>query len=341
MTENLSTNLHTKIPLSFSKEGKFRILCISDIQETTDFFFKTKLAIELILDAAKPDLVLLIGDSINGVKIKTEREVREYVKILEKFFNDRKLPWAHVWGNHDHDVGIDEDVHESIYSESPYCLSRSAKGVSGQSNFVLPIYSHDKSKVVFNVWGLDSGGMMPEYFEKVAGKKGEDYWDEAKDMKKKFKFLSIFGQLNFDRLIWYYNSSREFEEYCGKKVDSLMVTHVAPWEIANVVDNPAECGTTGTTYEGYGCSTINSGLFSAVMERNDVRAICVGHTHCNDLCGKYLGVILANDGTVSYSAYGDNNTRGGRVFDISEDNPSEIETFMIHTTDMLFMNQPK
>ena len=152
ITDNLKQNLCTKQKLKFNNDGNFKIVMISDLQETLDFDERTMNGMNAILDSEKPDLVVLGGDNCNGLVVKGEENIKKYVEIMSLPLEKRKIPWVHVWGNHDHDVGIDENFHQSVYMNCEHCLSKSAKGISGQSNFVIPIYSSTSDKIKFNVW---------------------------------------------------------------------------------------------------------------------------------------------------------------------------------------------
>ena len=323
-----------KKPLRFGKDGKFKILCISDIQETVSFSPVTEKAISVLLDTEKPDLVLLLGDNCNGPKIGSEEEMRRYAQKLSSFFESRDLPWAHVWGNHDHEVALNKELHQSIYTSLPGCLSFNAPGVSGQSNFVLPILGSTDDRIRFNVWGLDSGSHINTFASEILGEQ-RDLWEEARSVNERFRFQSVFGLLAFDRLVWYFNTSKAIEEENGFKPAALLVTHVAPWEMINVVADAEKCGSVGRTTEGYALNTFNSGLFSAILQRGDVKAVCSGHTHRNDVCGEYCGIRLCSDGSIGYSAYGDADTRGGRIYEIDEKDPYAFTTRMVHTIDLI------
>lgn len=315
MNENLKRNLYLKHTLRFNEYGKFKILMISDIQETCDFNAQTLNAMETLLDKEMPDLVILGGDNLNGHKLKNIDGIKEYVKIMAGPMEKRKIPWAHIWGNHDHDTGVSEDLQQKAFEESPYCIAKSNEEIRGQSNFVLPVMKHDSDKICFNVWGLDSGNHPP---------KGALLPNNISPS------ASIFGDVMFDRVDWYYRSSCELEKYNGALIPGLMCIHIAPVEILNVKYNKEECETIGYSDEKFALAPVNSGLFAACLERGDVKAICSGHTHENDAMGKYLGILIGNDLSIGYGAYGDNARRGGRVFEIDESNPFEINTRMVY-----------
>jgi len=53
------------------------------------------------------------------------------------------------------------------------------------------------------------------------------------------------------------------------------------------------------------CSaSVNSGLFTSLVEAGDVKVTFVGHDHVNDYCGSLLGIQLCYGGGIGYHTYG-------------------------------------
>lgn len=55
----------------------------------------------------------------------------------------------------------------------------------------------------------------------------------------------------------------------------------------------------------------------------------------NDFDAEYCGIRLLWDACVGYSCYGVDERRGGRLFVYHKENPTKVETKMIHTFDKL------
>ncbi len=55
----------------------------------------------------------------------------------------------------------------------------------------------------------------------------------------------------------------------------------------------------------------------------------------NDFEAEYCGIKLCWDACAGYRCYGIDELRGGRLFEIKEDDPWHIHTWMIHTNDLL------
>ena len=99
--------------------------------------------------------------------------------------------------------------------------------------------------------------------------------------------------------------------------------------------NPKVCVKDGCYEEALGAGAFNSGLFSEILQRGDVRTICCGHTHMNDFDAEYCGIRLCWDACAGYRCYGTDSLRGGRLFEISAADPWNIQTWMIHTQELI------
>ena len=67
----------------------------------------------------------------------------------------------------------------------------------------------------------------------------------------------------------------------------------------------------------------NSGMFSAILDRTDVKGVFCGHDHVNTYVGDYYGVLLGYAGNTGFGTYGldgadRNRLRGARVFELDE-----------------------
>lgn len=71
----------------------------------------------------------------------------------------RIIPYGYTLGNHDGEGELTpEEVIQLDLSNPNSLTQKSPSGVSGASNFVVPIYSSsNKSVVVMNIWFFDSG----------------------------------------------------------------------------------------------------------------------------------------------------------------------------------------
>mmetsp|Transcript_143 Transcript_143/g.154 ORF Transcript_143/g.154 Transcript_143/m.154 type:complete len:156 (+) Transcript_143:659-1126(+) len=84
----------------------------------------------------------------------------------------------------------------------------------------------------------------------------------------------------------------------------------------------------GTRGEDICCSSVNTGLFSAILEEEIADWVSVGHDHNNDYYGKYNGINLAYGRKTGFACYGPKNLqRGARIFEVTED-PYSVKTWV-------------
>lgn len=78
----------------------------------------------------------------------------------------------------------------------------------------------------------------------------------------------------------------------------------------------------------------NSGIFSTILQRNDIKCIACGHSHNDCFEGDFCGIKMCLDACAGYSPYGTDKLRGGRIFEIDENNTSKLTTYMVHYKDL-------
>ena len=93
------------------------------------------------------------------------------------------------------------------------------------------------------------------------------------------------------------------EANANNNISSLMFFHIPILEYSRALVDP-NIQKVGHAFETPGTPNINSGLFTALMEENSVRATFVGHDHKNDYCADLNGINLCYGGGIGYTCYG-------------------------------------
>lgn len=320
----------TKHKLKFREDGTFRVVMMSDIQESAQYDPRSLRSVEVILDEADPDLVILGGDNCFGPEIHNKEDLKAFIEIFTAPMEKRGIPWAHVFGNHDHDVKLDLDEHQALYEAHPMCVSmHTGLDVHGKTNFVLPIYNKE-DKIALAVWGLDTNCQLEQSSEWVEQCKRDGHLLPIEINSTPDEY-AYWGMVCVDQLLWYYNTSIELEKTVGKKVPGLLCMHVPPNEYQITRDNPEKYGRGGNYDEGFCGMGQDPGVVKLVRHRGDIFAISCGHTHMNDYESEYEGIRLFWDACTGYRCYGVNERRGGRLFIFNEANPTQFESQMIRT----------
>ncbi len=328
-----SYTLPNKMPLRF-KNGTFRILTISDLHGVVNYDKRLTRDLAALLDGVKPDLLLVLGDVADHDAVERAENLRSYLSDLNAVMAARNIPWAHTFGNHDC------EAHRSfsqmaVYEEMSHCISkRGPAGVSGVTNYVLPVSDEAGEHVLFNVWMLDSHDCLGDYMRQYGLGDPGNKWDmQCAYPSCLHGWAAGYDTLRFDQVMWYYNGSRFFERSAGHKVPGLLGLHIPLPEYRVIYQNPAESYYEGIMRETVGNAPVNAGMLNAMVERGDVKTVVAGHDHINDCTGIFMGVKLTYDAGLSYDCYCDDDLRGGRVFDLDAKNPADVKTYMVRARD--------
>lgn len=332
----LEENLKSKIPLRF-KNGSFKIFAISDLHGICDYDTRLIRDLEALLDSVEPDFLFVLGDMVWNDALDSEKNLSTFLTDVFGIVEKRNIPWAHVFGNHDNDVVWADFSQQSIYEKFAHNLTkRGPEDIHGIGNFVLPVRAENSDSIVFNIWGVDTHDSMSDFMREFSLGDPGNKWD------KQCVYPSClhdwgggYDTLNFDQVMWYFNSSKELEEYAGHKIPGIMGMHIPLPEYVIGYKNTAETYYEGTRREAVGCPVLNSGMFNALIDRGDVKTLVAGHDHINDYTAKYLGINMTYDAGLNYDGYCADDLRGGRVFEISESDPWNVKTYMVRCKDVV------
>lgn len=311
----------TKVPLRFHRDGSFRVLMLTDLHGGVKHSPKLTAGIEALLQSEHPDLVLLGGDisvdtGYDG-GICTPELLRAYLSDILEPLHRRGIPWAHVYGNHDREVGMTDAEMQAVYESFPLCLSSAGpEEISGCCNYVLPIFSSKidcDRRVAYNIFALDSGQYYTRYIKQFG---------LPDDTNMRLEHPMCTGNDASmplpDQVMWYYRTSMEMERDNGGKIPAIMYMHIPTPEHYHCAENPEQTNLIGVKRESVGCSELNTGLFAACLERGDVRGIFCGHDHLCTYQAEYCGVTLAYASSIGYDMSTHDELRGGRVIDLFE-----------------------
>jgi hypothetical protein len=310
--------------LKCKPDGTFKVVMFADTQDDEEMDPRTTALMEKVLDEEKPDMVVIGGDCISGGGCETVDQVKQAISHIAYPMEKRKIPWAIVFGNHDQEhfpkTKLAKDQVMNIYESYPWNVNKGwQKGIYGVGNKDVLVRDTAGKSTVFALWLLDSN----EYAPKAIG--GYDW-------------------IHSDQITWYIKTSKELEKKNGKKIPGIMFFHIPLCEYSEMVTqlkiaderNEPECP-----------SKINSGLFAAILDRQDIKGVFVGHDHVNSYVADWMGVKLGYCSGAGYGTYNmpDDNprgkrTRGGRVFLIKQSDPWNYETWMRYLDGDTFPKQP-
>lgn len=325
--------LYSKLKLRCGENGKFKVLLLSDAHAGVGFSAQLTAAVEALITHDRPDLVIFNGDTsgCGPVHVENADQLREMLAALTAPIEAAGIPWAHTFGNHDNNYGLENADAQPVYESFAHCVSKAGPAdLGGTGNYLLPVYESGGGKVAFALWGMDSHRDFGDNL-KVFGLPEDTQYV----LPVHFAEGRGYDTVRFRQAMWYYNTSEALEERCGRKIPGLMFMHIPLPELWLVYNNREETGFEGTARETVACSELNSGLFMACLERGDVKAIVFGHDHISDFKGHYCGIELAYDAGIDYDCYQHDDLRGGRMYILDENDPWHFETYLLRVRDVM------
>ena len=312
---------NVKHELRVDENGDFKVLVFSDVQsKSPNINAETIQNIKTVIDRENPDLVIFNGDNSYGMN--SERLLKRYISNMAGYCEAKKIPWAHVYGNHDDQVvvsaysGIPKEEQQAVYEGFDYCVSKDIDpDIFGVGNYVLPVFTHDGSKIAFNVWGLDSGGYVEEPIDNVV--QGGNY------------FYGIYEYMQQDQLDWYSDTTELLSAFNGELTHGMMTFHIPLQETYNAwMGRNAGGEWTGEKRENISACAVNCGLYKEIIRHRDIKVIVNSHDHLNDFMAKYNGIKFCYTACVGTEVYHAKDMVGARAVVYSTEKPDDFDTYM-------------
>ena len=325
----------TASPLKF-KNGVLKIMHITDTHYSFENVDASVRLLEFACDREMPDVVIITGDNVDNYP--EAKDTKKLIDRLMSVFDERDIPVAITFGNHDSERGAMSREELMAYYNTHKSSISVDDGVelSGCGTYNIPVHASDSDKVKFNLWIFDSN----------------DYDDEGH-----------YGCVLPDQVEWYKKRSDELTQANdGNKVYSLAFQHMivedvyralkmtkirVPFSYHHMYDKKrfysfdpkgVNFGTlTETPCSGYH----NYGQFDAMVEKGDVLAMFSGHDHTNAFGVKYKGIDISNTVSTRYNRDRFSSQYGYRIITVNESDTSVYKSRVEHWYDMFTSDDVK
>ncbi len=299
------------------KNGKLKIMHITDTHLDDD---NIDMSVWLINEACKkecPDIAIITGDNVDNKD--DPNKTKTHINKLMNVFEEKSIPVAITFGNHDSECGAMTREELMEYYNSFSCsVSKEYKNLPDCATYNVPVLSSDGSKIKFNLWIFDSN----------------DYDDEGH-----------YGCVLPQQVSWYKNKSDEItKENNGKKVYSLAFQHMIVEDVYRALKkvnrrklysfphmyNKNDFYMFDPKFKNFGtlnetpCSGFhNYGQFEAMVEKGDVLGIFSGHDHTNAFAVKLDGIDIGNSLSTRYNDDRFSSQYGYRILEVNENDTSK------------------
>ena len=313
--------------LQFNRQDDFRVLIITDTQDTSSPQMQMVHMIENALDRTEPDLVILLGDNIHGPSISDKADLEKALHYVLDPICDRNIPFAFVYGNHDDQCGISREDQMKIYQEYPGCLAIEGEDLPGCGNYCVTVADPDQPDNIYALYMLDSGTVSADGTGYGCVTAEQNAWmlENDKQLKETYKNVASFAFQHIPVPKVYDLTESAPASAPGAFTAVLSVS--GDWYVAR--EGALRAGSFGE----YPCASVeDSGEFDAWKEMG-LKAAFTGHDHLNDFVGTVEGIDLIGTTGAGFYLYGRGEEHGVRLLTLSK------ESFGEYDTDMLYYNE--
>ena len=241
--------------------------------------------------------------------------------MLEKY----KCPWAVVFGNHDHDGGIDVlDKAIEFLQGFEHFTYENGPNELGRGNYIINI--SDGEKIIHSLFMMDTHDRVPYIKEngdevKAWGKLTHEQLDWYREKVTEVKALgSQESTLIIHIPIYAYNyawDSAFNKEYDPKSITPEQSSDPKYW-------NEGYKDSFGVKYENASTYPTDDGVFDIIKELEHTKNILAGHSHIDNYSIVYEGVRLTFALKTTTGSYYDPLLNGGTVLTVKDNGSCSI-----------------
>ncbi len=287
-----------------------RILILADIQSSNKLTEKEQNSISKLIKIAKPDLIVLLGDMIQGLTTIFKRQAEQIIKSIMAPIVSHGVPFAITFGNHDSDSRVSLEDQVRIYRSFPGCLTPLPSKRPCQE-----AYSLNLPGFPFQLLFIDSGKTR-------IGAHGVHYYPPKPETLKYSKEL-LDNPASPETIIFQHVIVPDVCRLLkSTKSDKEGIRGKGPFKGQKLVLKNKSAGTLG---EMPCPSWSNKKEFMIWVKSGKVSAAVFAHDHVNSFSDELDGITIIQTASAGLTCYGDDSLRGGRLLTLTNDGKIKTE----------------
>ncbi|MBR2868592.1 MAG: metallophosphoesterase family protein [Clostridia bacterium] len=304
------------------RNGKFRIMQIADTQESAEVAIDTIRFISAALEREKPDLVIFTGDQIKGYSSsfqgkKGRENVRKVIKALVTPLEQKGIPFAMTFGNHDGDSAMTNSEQFEIYKESPMFVYSAPVNDDDKGTYYLTV-TDDNGVAKRLIYLFDSHSKDPDGGYSAVQPYQIDWYRGIRDSYDPPLPSIAFQHIPAPE---YFEVIKQVGRFSKGSVRAYG-NHKNEWYVLD----PDNCGQNDFMGETPAAPFKNTGEIDAFLEKKEMEGLFVGHDHNNSFVADYKGIKLGYSQGCGFNVYGPGYNRGFRILDLDENGGFESKT---------------
>jgi len=317
----------TKQNLRLKSSGEFKIVQFTDLHfgENPDSDWgprqdkETKIALHRLLeleDASTVDLVVLSGDQLTGLNI--DANATDVWDGIIAVLDEANVPHTAILGNHDAEPQTGDQSDPGAKTNRTQLIQHDSSLKSSYTQVGPDDLSPAASVYVVNVYhpsylAADSKNSMDDTGSTAGGKISDTDPPLDAPMLQLIHMDSGGGgmeeKIYSNQVAWFNQTMTQTRaRYQDHNIPALLFIHIPFEEFAIAYEDFTGTGSSacwGTYRDGVTPTLDDGGLFAAINTTEEVKAVFVGHDHCNDFCCAYSTSTTASTGSSSSSFQAD------------------------------------
>ena len=271
-----------------------------------------KYTIQKLIENNKPDLITVTGDMAYPGDFNS---YETFANLLDSY----NIPWTIVWGNHDHQDGIEPVLKTAeLFKKHPLCLFEDGDPAYGNGNHFIGINEGDKP--VTMLFMIDSHNSV-----EMTMPNGERKW--------------VYDKLWPDQLVWIGEQAKQFKADGYK--DAMMMLHIplysyrAAAQMAFPGGKGGDSPIYGQQHELIASHPFDDNAFPVVKDSGLITHVLAGHDHCNNFIIDYEGIKLMFASKTGPGCYWQSTMNGGTVITIGSDGIKDVHQDLINVAHLV------